>query len=116
MSEFECEWVSGWAIALKYAQGGKGNMPRGGREMPRGEDEKVDPKPPAALRVSGDELCCLLCVVLPAADGSQYIGGEEYLVMDNLTAGYRQPCILDVKVGLHTRSYTSQAFIRPAAG
>jgi hypothetical protein len=39
------------------------------------------------------------CNLLPA-DGTCEVVGHTYLIMEDLTAGYQQPCILDIKVSV----------------
>ncbi|KAF8063649.1 IPK2 [Scenedesmus sp. PABB004] len=50
----------------------------------------------------GGGLLQQLAAWVPRSYGVRCVGGADYLVLDDVAAGYAQPCLLDVKLGLRT--------------
>lgn len=54
---------------------------------------------PTRLYIICNRVTPVWITMLPA-DGTREVGGHTYLIMEDLTAGYQQPCILDIKVSM----------------
>jgi hypothetical protein len=64
----------------------------------RGEIEADFYAEVAALKGSSS-VHCALATFLPRCEGMQMVCGKQYLAMEDLTASYQSPCVLDLKMG-----------------